>query len=232
MASQTPQKVHQVAVILFNRADILDFAGPVEILTNTIYNEDILNPDNAFKIHMIASTPTIKAGDCMIVSADTTIDEARKRIEDYDVLVVPGGNPDVLEKLAKANSPETEFIKAFDTLNPKRQDGDERIMLSVCTGALLLGATGVLKGLKATTHHYAYDMLQQMDPTIEVLKTVGPDAFGRYVDSGTNGNGVRVVTAGGVTCGIDAALFVAELKAGRKAAEFQASVVEHEWKRV
>lgn len=168
----------------------------------------------------------------MTVTADTTIDDAFKRIEHYDLLIVPGGNPDVLVNLAKENSPEARFIAAFNTLNPKREDGDERIILSVCTGALLLGATGVLKGLKATTHHWALEMLQQTDPTIEVLKTFGPDGVGRYVDGGMNSHGLRVVTAGGVTCGLDAALYVAELKAGRRAAESQAAIVEHEWKRV
>lgn len=54
----------------------------------------------------------------------------------------------------------------------------------------------------------------------------------RYVDGGVNTRGKRVVTAGGVTCGLDGAFYIAELKAGTQAAEFVAQMTEHEWKKV
>ena len=95
----------------------------------------------------------------------------------------------------------------------------------------MVAATGVLKGLKATTHHRVLDMLKRIDASIDVVATVGEQAVGRYVDGGLNESGVRVVTTGGVTCGIDAALYVAELKVGRDQAEFVARLEEHEWKR-
>ena len=77
----------------------------------------------------------------------------------------------------------------------------------------------------------ALDAMKEIDGSIHVVDTTGERAVGRYVDSGRNGNGIRIVTAGGVTCGLDASLFVVELKAGRESADFCAKMAEHEWKR-
>lgn len=225
-----PKKIHQVAVILFTNAEILDYAGPMEMLAPITYNNDLYGTDHAFKIHTIASAPTVTTGRCLTVNVDMTIEEATKRFEDFDVLVVPGGLPTT--KMVKTSSPEIQFVKAFNDADVKREKGDERILLSVCTGALLVAAAGSLKGLKATTHHTALKLLKELDESIDVVPTVGDGGVGRYVDSGFNAQGIRVVTAGGVTCGLDAGLFVAELKAGREAAEFGAKISEHDWKRV
>lgn len=170
----------------------------------------------------------------MTVTVDLTFPEASAKIDQFDVLVVPGAMPSVVEKLVRENSAEAQFVKAFNSRprQAERNGGDERVILSVCTGALLLAATGVLKDLKATTHHMALDILKQMDETVQVVSTVGEGKVGRYVDGGLNGEGIRVVTAGGVTCGLDAALFVVELKVGRAAAEREAEIEEHQWKRV
>lgn len=76
-------------------------------------------------------------------------------------------------------------------------------------------------------------LLRETDPSIEVLSSVTEkEKPRRYVDGGLNRQGKRVVTAGGITCGLDAALYIGEMKAGRQAAEFNARMSEHEWKRV
>ena len=51
------------------------------------------------------------------------------------------------------------------------------------------------------------------------------------MDGGINKQGKRVLTGGGVSCGLDAALYLAEMKVGREAAEFVARMTELEWKR-
>ena len=231
MSSTNPPKVHQVAVLLYNGNDILDFSGPTEVLANAASNTDIFNPTKAFSVHLIAASPTIKAGGCMTVKVEASIDEALERIKDFDILVVPGAMPHIVQDLIKQDGPEARFIKAFNVQNPKRESNDQRIILSVCTGALLLAATKVLSGLKATTHHLAYDMLKEVDETIDVVQTIGHGGTARYVDSGVNHNGIRIVTAGGVSCGLDAAFYVVELKVGREAAEREAAVEEFDWKR-
>ncbi|KAL6716570.1 hypothetical protein ACLMJK_006137 [Lecanora helva] len=232
--SNTREHTHAIAFLLFQGADILDLTGPLEILSsipNTPTSSDLSQADFAFETHLVARAPTIAASGrgCITVATDSTVDEAIKRVAEFDILVVPGGNVPIMQDLAKTNTPEVQFIQAFDALPPK-QDGDERVILSVCTGALLLAAAGVLKGLRATTHHKFLDVMKAIDTSIDVL---GPEerAVGRYVDGGRNGNGTRVLTAGGVTCGLDASLYVAELKAGKPAAEYVAMMTEHEWKR-
>lgn len=167
----------------------------------------------------------------MTVKADMTIATAMSKIGDFDILVVPGGWPTLLLNMIETGSEELKFVEAFDQCSAPCE-GDEKIILSICTGALFLGATGVLAGLKATTHHLSLDMLRDTDPSIEVLSSVTEkEAPRRYVDGGVNKQGKRVVTAGGITCGLDAALYIGELKAGREAAEFNARMSEHEWKR-
>lgn len=231
--STPPRKIHNVAIILYPGTDILDFGNPLEILSNTTYNLDRTRPEPAFSTTLIARTPTIATGTngCLTVSTDTTFEAATARISDFDILVVPGGNRPLLEEFARTGCPEIEFVKAFNALPPK-EGADERIMFTVCTGALLAAAAGALRGMRATTHHMALEVLRGIDGTIEVVSSFGEEEVGRYVDGGRNGSGVRVVTAGGITCGLDAALFVAELKAGREAAAFEAVMIEHEWKRV
>ncbi len=224
-----PNKQIQVAVCLFSGADILDFTGPIENLSHVYYNGERSVHQQAFHITQIASTETILAGGVLTVTPNMTFTEASKKIDDFDILVVPGGMPDLLYGMATSGNPEVQFIKDFNALGQK--GGKERIILSVCTGALLVGATGALKGLKATTHHMALDLLRQLDGSIDVVSHRGNEGVGRYVDGGLNENGLRMVTAGGVTCGLDASLYVAELKAGREYAESAARMNEYEWNR-
>ena len=72
----------------------------------------------------------------------------------------------------------------------------------------------------------------ELDKSIEVISSVTSEGTPkRYVDGGINKQGKRVITAGGVSCGLDAALYIAEMKGGRENAEFVAKLTEHEWKK-
>jgi transcriptional regulator GlxA family with amidase domain len=88
-------------------------------------------------------------------------------------------------------------------------------MMSVCTGALTLAQAGFLQGLPATTHHTAFDDLVGLAPDVTVL------ADQRFVA----GLGGKVITAGGVSAGIDMALVEAWLGPERAALTRQ----EMEW---
>ena len=235
MVSST-KKVYQVAVVVFDGGDILDFAGPVEMLSHITYNQDRQNPEHGFKIHIVARKPTIHAaGDALTVTADLTLEEASKRLDDFDIVVVPGGPPEIMMPLVESDSPELQFVRNFATSAPSEGGRDERVILSVCTGALLVGATGAVGGLTLTTHHMGYDLLRQVCEKAskdgKAVHVAEDHAQRRYVDGGANSVGVRVITAGGVTCGLDASLHLAALKVGDAAAEFAANMTEHEWKR-
>jgi transcriptional regulator GlxA family with amidase domain len=120
-----------------------------------------------------------------------------------DVLVVPGGNV----PLARARV--VEWVK--------RVAPQTELTFSVCNGALLLARAGVLDGLEATTHHGSLESLSLSAPGIRVL----PGR--RFVDNG------RVLTAAGVSAGIDGALHAVERLVGRQAAAQTAYYMEYRW---
>jgi transcriptional regulator GlxA family with amidase domain len=89
------------------------------------------------------------------------------------------------------------------------------LILSVCTGALLLAKAGLLDGLEATTHHGAIDLLRQAAP-----KTMVHTAR-RFVDNG------RVISSGGIAAGIDMSLHIVNRLLGREVADKTASQIEY-----
>ncbi|HZS61648.1 MAG TPA: DJ-1/PfpI family protein [Gemmatimonadaceae bacterium] len=88
------------------------------------------------------------------------------------------------------------------------------IVYSICTGALLLASAGMLRDLPATTHHLAKHELQQAEPTCQVVDQ-------RIVDNG------HIVTAAGVSSGIDGAFHVLARLAGREVATATAHYIEY-----
>lgn len=80
------------------------------------------------------------------------------------------------------------------------------LMTSVCTGALVFAAAGLLTNRPATTHWRSLDLLKELDPTIDVRATE------RFVDDGD------VITSSGVSAGIDMALHLVDRLAGRERA--------------
>jgi transcriptional regulator GlxA family with amidase domain len=90
------------------------------------------------------------------------------------------------------------------------------VVMSVCTGAYVLGDAGVLKGKKATTHHLYYDEFQKTFPDVLLQKDK------RFVQSDS-----VIFTAGGLSSGIDLALHVVELYFGPSSAEETAKILEY-----
>lgn len=93
------------------------------------------------------------------------------------------------------------------------------VVLSVCTGALLLAQAGLLQGLAATTHHRAFDLLAQVAPDTELRP------HQRVVDNG------QIVTAAGISAGLDAALHVLARLLGPETAQATADYMEYDWRR-
>ncbi|MBS2012102.1 MAG: DJ-1/PfpI family protein [Deltaproteobacteria bacterium] len=121
------------------------------------------------------------------------------KVDGFDVLVVPGGHGTrTLEKDAEVLA----YLQTF----PRN-----RLVASVCTGSLLLGAAGRLEGRRATTHHAMLGALEAFGATV---------ARERVVDEG------QLVTAGGVTSGIDLGLHLVRRIAGDEAARKIAKQME------
>ncbi|MDE2576634.1 MAG: DJ-1/PfpI family protein [Rhodospirillales bacterium] len=162
-----------VGLLLFADLTQLDFTGPYEVFRKT----------PGITTHVLAATlDPVRAETGLRLLPDTTMAEAPP----LDVICVPGG-PGVNALMEDA--PTLAFLRS--------QAAGARYVTSVCTGALVLGAAGLLRGRRATTHWSAHDLLARFD----AIPTVG-----RVVRDG------RVVTGGGVTAGIDFALaLVAEM---------------------
>ncbi|KAL8778418.1 MAG: hypothetical protein Q9194_002020, partial [Teloschistes cf. exilis] len=180
MAPPTTSKPHRVAVLIFRDGDILDFAGPMEILTHTYHDTDPSTHSGGpvFRTTIVASTRTVSVGgnDALTLTADMTIQEALDHLADFDVLIVPGGHPTVMMDLVGRDSPELQLIRAFATQKGGEGKGEEKTILSICTGALLVGvAAAGGGGLKLTTHNKAYDLLREVcakaKSEVEVVET-------------------------------------------------------------
>jgi putative intracellular protease/amidase len=120
-------------------------------------------------------------------------DYARDEVTSADILLVPGG---IGTRALVDDEPTVEWIRAIDA--------GSTWTTSVCTGSLLLGAAGLLQGKKATTHWRALDMLSKFGAT---------PVSERVVVQG------KVITAAGVSSGIDMALSLAALVAGDDVAQ-------------
>ncbi|MBV8368943.1 MAG: DJ-1/PfpI family protein [Candidatus Eremiobacteraeota bacterium] len=88
------------------------------------------------------------------------------------------------------------------------------LMMSVCTGAFKLAQAGLFDGKRATTHHDYYDAFEKQFPKVKLVR--GP----RFVDEG------QVVSAGGLTSGMNLALHVVERLHGKKHADNVAAYLE------
>jgi putative intracellular protease/amidase len=122
-----------------------------------------------------------------------TADFATSEVTSADILLIPGG---IGTRPLVEDEATLEWIRAIDA--------DSTWTTSVCTGSLLLGAAGLLQGKKATTHWAALDMLKEFgaNPTSE-----------RVVEQG------KIITAAGVSSGIDMALRLAAHVAGDEVAQ-------------
>lgn len=216
---------YQVAVLLYPLADILDFAGPTEIYSTTFPDP---NPSPFVVTTFAQENPLPATKKSLVLVPHKTFAEMHKSLEQYDILVIPGAHPDPLMNLIPSEQGKEiqELIRCFLKLKPREETG-KRILQSVCTGALWLAAAGILAGRSATTHHGTFDKLKQLadeaaggDSGINVVRGR------RWVDSGVTDAGVRIITAGGVSSGLDASLWIVEELLGKKNSDFVADVVE------
>jgi transcriptional regulator GlxA family with amidase domain len=180
----------RIAVVLFEGAKELDYAGPWEVLAAWATQ----HPDDGVTVFTVAETDgQLRSAKGLRVVADHTWESAPPP----DVVLVPGG---------VGVYPLIDDEAFLSRLSSLAEGGT--LVTSVCTGALVLAAAGLLRDRPATTWWGRLDRLAELDPTIDVR----PDA--RFVDSG------EVVTAAGVSAGIDMALhLVARLHSVERARE-------------
>ena len=205
--------------------DILDLAGPLEVLFHATWTltPDSDKPDSrVFHNTITAVSEFTTSTQNLTVKRHISVTEAYAALADYDILIIPGGgSPGVLEN----KSEPLHLIKAFAAL-PKRADGKTRYLLSVCTGSLFLAEAGVLDGLSATTHTKFYGALREVAGAKGNTKVLEE----RFVVNKVDEKGLRVITSGGVSCGMDSCLWLIEELAGRQSRERVAEIVQYAWR--
>lgn len=235
MANSNPP-IYKAAVVIFPGADVLDFTCPIEVFNHAFHNGDRATP--AFTIETIARESLLPyvttESEHIVVRPTRTIRRAIADINSIDVLVVPGANLRTAQTIATSSGQwegkdpeEVNLIKAFAGAgagpNLGREPGKEKILLSVCSGSLLLAVAGCLDGIEATSHHSALDMLSEMGGG--KAKVVSGK---RFVDAGSVKPGFRIVTSGGVTSGLEGSLHVVKQLTDDKATAFASEIIEFE----
>jgi transcriptional regulator GlxA family with amidase domain len=188
----------RVDILAFPGFDELDALGPLEVLRNAAKAGADL--DVAL---VIGDGHAVTGSHAVTVQADGPFSDRA------DLLVVPGGGWNDHAADGVRAEVRTSAIPAL--LTAARDRG--AIVAGVCTGAMLLAAAGLTTGRHAITHHAA----------VEDLRASGALVIqARVVDDGD------MITAGGVTSGLDLALWLVERFIGAKLADGIASAMEYE----
>ncbi len=191
-----------IGLLIFDDAEELDFVGPYEVFTmsNEVFGHmGKAEPDTVMLVSQSGGPVKCRKG--MTVESHASIADAPA----LDVLLVPGGrgtrdevkNTALLEWIAKVDKTTT-----WTT--------------SVCTGALLLTASGAAKNKRVTTHWGFIEQLRERTEASEVLENI------RYVRDG------KVVTAAGVSAGIDMALWLVGQMHGEDHARMTQRAMEYD----
>lgn len=187
-----------VEILLYEGFDELDAVGPYEVFSTAVETG----------VDLQVSLVTREPRDRVTASHGLRV-EPDGVLETPDLLVVPGGGWNARNERGTWGEYERNEIP------PLLADHFDRgvTLASVCTGAMLLAKAGVLDGRPAVTHASALDDLRETG--VEVREA-------RVVDTGD------VLTAGGVTSGIDLALWLIEREVGEEVAASVATTLEYE----
>ena len=152
-------KQRNLAILIFDDVEVLDFCGPFEVFSITGKRDD----SNPFHVYTVAEKTPISARNKLSINPHYTLENCPQP----DILVVPGGFGTRREMLNKT------LLEWIQQLYPQTEH-----ILSVCTGALILAKAGLVENIAATTHHGAFDKLRAVAPHAEIYEDK------RVVDSG------------------------------------------------
>lgn len=214
----------RIGILVFDGFEPIDVWGFTQAFSisrflGTSYASD---PPYPFEIVLISdqcragardATPApVKSYNGPRVAPDSFRDEALE--QEIDLLMIPGGFGTrilLADNHPKERSALLQWVRAMD----------ERVavMTSVCTGAAVLAAAGLLDGKPAATNHAAFGWVTGFGPRVQW------DNVSRWVDAG------RYVTSAGVSAGTDLGFYLVKRLAGRAVAEAAAQAAEYDWHR-
>ncbi|KAK8187852.1 ThiJ/PfpI family protein [Phyllosticta capitalensis] len=279
--TEVPPPAIQVLIAIHPSFDIVDFAGPLDVLFNARHDPKVYGTE-AFKITWASATEYTASFQGAVIRRQIDYEDAQADLEDYDVLVVLGGPVDgPMDEIIKANEEPIPLIKAFGELQQK-DPSKERTLLSICTGSLFLAKAGVLQGLAATTHP---DFITRLELLCQQAAQVGdlaqtdvmleryvvnnarfdlgddedenPFIFRKRPDGRRKSNarkgsnawregkrrasmvrranmrlgGLRLITSGGITAGLDATLYLVAAMVSHESAIECARILQYEWRK-
>jgi len=180
----------KIAALIFDKITVLDIVGPTELLSWVPGSEIVWVGK---ELGPIRAAPTGLA-----INVEHTLDE----VSSADILIIPGG-PGV--RLLLQDEKMLDWVRKVHATT--------KWTTSVCTGSLLIGAAGLLKGLEATTHWNAAATLESFGATYREKRAV-PQG--------------KIVTSAGVSSGIDMALWLVGRIAGDDAAKQAQLCIEYD----
>jgi cyclohexyl-isocyanide hydratase len=185
---QITERPLSVGCLIFSRMDQIDFTGPFEVLSRM--------PDTTIRVVAKELAP-VRDVQGLQLTPDVSIAEAGI----FDVLVVPGGHGQ------QALMHDEEVLALI-----RGHAHAESLLFSVCTGALLCGAAGVITGRQVTTHWSTRHLMPHYGAVLTDARVV------------VDGN---IISAAGVTAGLDAALVLVSLLRGDAAAQEVQLAIEY-----
>lgn len=211
-SAQTPAPKHlNVAIFVYPGVGLGDLNGPLDVFVKASSMTQ-----GQYRVYTVALRPAGAASQQGATDAGTiTTQGGGIRLKpDYvvgempapDILVIPGGSIGLLDSMTR----DKEVISFIQQYQHK-----VRVLMSVCTGAYLLGKSGALNGHKATTHFFVADDLKEQFPGLTMVKDV------RFVDEDS------LLTTSGVTTGMDGALHLVTRYSGERVAGMVAGALQY-----
>ncbi|WP_374673403.1 DJ-1/PfpI family protein [Ideonella sp.] len=194
----------QIVLLMFDEVELLDFAGPYEVFTTANRMAQRLTPGEPPPFALATASPhgrPVHARAGLVLQPDSALADAPAA----QLLLVPGG---VVDALLTDTALLAQIARRADTAE---------ITASICTGAFVLAAAGVLHDAPATTHWEDAADLAARHPDLQLQ----PDR--RWVDHGA------VVTSAGIAAGIDMSLHLVARCAGEALARRTARQLDVPW---
>ena len=202
--------MRNIAIFIFDDVEVLDFAGPFEIFSVCGLRSGGEKP---FNVYTVAEKRNISARNNLLITANYLLTDCSAP----DIVLIPGGGGMHADGTPFGSRKEMDNEPLLNWV--KEQNRTAELMLSVCTGSLILAKAGLLEGLEATTHWKAVEAMQAAAPNTKL----SPEK--RWVDNG------RIILSAGVSAGIDMSFYVISKLLGKAVADENAQYIQYDyWK--
>lgn len=253
----------------------LAYRGPEQLIVRRTLTLNAKPGSKAFKCTTVGLEKTVTSSQGVKISTDIDFEDAHADLDDYDVLIIPGGGH---QPVVEANAEPIHLVKAYADLQIK-DPSKERTLMSICTGAFFLAEAGVLQGMAATTHpdYYTqfeiacskatnkglgeltdvmeeryvvnnarFELGENLDENPYILnkrpharqKSIARKGSNAWRESKGNARratmrlgGLRVITSGGVTTGMDASLYLIAAMVSHESAQEMARIEQYSWQK-